>query len=324
MASKPTIWCNADLSEEALDVLLEGTGGYELAFAGQATSNLVAGGHSEELEMAQIAFGQPDPGQAATTEGLRWVHITSAGYTRYDTPEFRDGLAKRKTLFTNSSSVFDDPCAQHVLAFMLAGARQLPQSLIEQRDGPRWHYQALRPATRLLKGQTVLILGFGAIGTRLAELLKPFDLNTVGFRRTVRGDEPIPTHPFEALDEWLPKADYILDLLPGHNSTNRFIDAARLAKMKPEAVFINIGRGTTVDQNALIEALKTGKLAAAYLDVTDPEPLPTDHPLWSTPNAYITPHIAGGYAGEILDLVRHFIANLRRYERGERLQDAVF
>lgn len=318
------IWCNADLDAEARAELQKGTERHTLLFTGQATSNLAAGGHSPELQGAEIAFGQPDPAQVAATEGLKWVHITSAGYTRYDTPEFRDGIAKRSAVFTNSSTVFDDPCAQHVLAFLLAQARQLPQSLIEQREGPRWHYDALRPATRLLHGQTVAILGFGAIASRLTELLAPFHLNVVGFRRTVRGDEPVTTYPFDRLDEWLPKADYVVNLLPAHHSTDRFVDADRLAKIKPGAVFANIGRGTTVDQDALVAALKDGKLSAAYLDVTDPEPLPVDHPLWSAPNCFITPHIAGGYAGELTDLVRHFLSNLERYEKGEPLEDRVF
>jgi phosphoglycerate dehydrogenase-like enzyme len=101
------------------------------------------------------------------------------------------------------------------------------------------------------------------------------------------------------------------------------MSADRLARMKPSAVFYNIGRGTTVDQTALLEALRAGKIAAARLDVTDPEPLPPDHPLWTAPNCQITPHTAGGHAEEFHRLVGHFLTNLGRYLKGEELRDRV-
>ncbi|RYG36387.1 D-2-hydroxyacid dehydrogenase [bacterium] len=322
MSDRLTIWCNADLGEEAEALLREGTAGHNLVMAGEATSNLSAGGHSEELETAQIAFGQPDAGQSMTQADLRWIHITSAGYTRYDTAAFKDALKGRGAALTNSSSVFDDPCAQHLLAFMLAQARQLPQSLKAQLDGHRWDYGNARSATRLLNG-TVVILGYGAIAKRLVELLAPFDVEVVGIRRTVRGDETIPTYPLDEVDTWLAKADHVVNILPASASTDGFLDADRISKIKPGAVLTNVGRGTTVDQPALIAALESGHLACAYLDVTDPEPLPAEHPLWSAPNCFITPHIAGGFLGETSVLVEHFLANLRRFEKGEALQDRI-
>jgi phosphoglycerate dehydrogenase-like enzyme len=101
------------------------------------------------------------------------------------------------------------------------------------------------------------------------------------------------------------------------------VNADRLSAVKHGTVFYNVGRGTTVDQDALLAALKSGQLSAAYLDVTDPEPLPTEHPLWTTPNCYITPHSAGGHKTEQERLVQHFLDNLRRFEKGETLQDRV-
>jgi phosphoglycerate dehydrogenase-like enzyme len=115
----------------------------------------------------------------------------------------------------------------------------------------------------------------------------------------------------------------VLDLLPGNAQTTRFFDGDRLGACKPGALFYNIGRGTTVDQDALIAALTGGPLAAAYLDVTDPEPLPPTHPLWTTPNCFITPHTAGGHRDENRRLVEHFLANLPRHLQGQALLDRV-
>ncbi|AIE83955.1 D-2-hydroxyacid dehydrogenase [Fimbriimonas ginsengisoli] len=323
MSEKLTIWCNADLSEPAMAELKEGTAKHRLLIEGEQTGNLGAGGASELLKEAEIAFGQPDPRQAMELSTLRWVHLTSAGYTRYDSPEFRSALTGRGATMTNSSSVFDEPCAQHLLAFMLALARQLPASLSDQLGPKSWDYERLRSQTRLLDGQTVLILSFGAIARRLVQLLAPFNLNVVAVRRHVKGDEPVETHPIDELPRLLSEADHVVNILPANGSTNRLVNAEALAAMKTGAMFYNVGRGSTVDQAALIEALTTGRLGGAYLDVTDPEPLPSDHPLWTCPNCYITPHIAGGHAEEMERLVRHFLRNLALYEAGAPLVDRV-
>jgi phosphoglycerate dehydrogenase-like enzyme len=150
-------------------------------------------------------------------------------------------------------------------------------------------------------------------------------MNIVGLRRRVGGDEPVPTHAWgtPVAARALAVADTVVDVLPGNTSTRHAFDAARLAGLKPGAVFINIGRGSTVDQDALRAALIAGRLGAAYLDVTEPEPLPPDHPLWTTPGCTVTPHAAGGHADEGERLVRHFLENLVRFTSGQALLDAV-
>jgi phosphoglycerate dehydrogenase-like enzyme len=125
------------------------------------------------------------------------------------------------------------------------------------------------------------------------------------------------------LNDALGRADHVVNILPDNASTRGYFSAARLARMKPGARFYNIGRGTTVDQGALIAFLESGHLASACLDVTDPEPLPPDHPLWTAPNCFLTPHSAGGHANEDERLVRHFLSNLAAFERGEPLADRV-
>lgn len=154
-------------------------------------------------------------------------------------------------------------------------------------------------------------------------MLAPFGLRVVGFRRHPRGDEPVETHAIAELHGWLPRADWVIDILPAASDTARFFDGSRFAAMKPGAIFINIGRGGTVDQEALLAALH-GHLRAAYLDVTTPEPLPPEHALWSQPNCFITPHVAGGHGDESERLVELFLANLRRFLRNEPVAGRVY
>ncbi len=122
----------------------------------------------------------------------------------------------------------------------------------------------------------------------------------------------------------LEEADHVVNLLPENDSTRGFMNAERFAQMAHGAFYYNIGRGATTDQEALLKVLNSGHLGGAYLDVTSPEPLPYKHPLWSAPNCFITPHSAGGHAGEDLRLVMHFLKNLQRFENGEELDDVVF
>jgi len=286
-------------------------------------TNLVSGQADPALAQAQIVFGQPDPRALLDSPNIEWVHLTSAGYERYDNAPFRKAMLDRGTIVTNSSSVYCEPCAQHALAMMLAFARQLPAALLNQSSSRQWPAATLRADSRLLRQQTVVILGYGHIARRLVELLAPFNLRMIVVRRNVAGDETISALPETRLAEVLPLADHVMNLLPGGEATRHYMDASRFGDMKPSAYFYNIGRGSTVDQAALLEALRAGRIAAAYLDVMDPEPLPPDHPLWSTPNCFITPHTAGGHDDEHLNLVRHFLDRLEEYESGLPLLDRI-
>ncbi len=323
MSESLKIWCNQSLSDAAIAELQAGIGNHSLILASERGNNLSAGGPTASLADADIAFGQPDPEQLMSLDTVRWTELTSAGYTRYDRDDLRASLTVNGAQMTNSSSVYAEPCAQHLLAFMLALARQLPQALLDQFGSRSWDFETLRPNTRILSGDTVLIVGFGAIGERLSELLAPFGLEVIGLRRTVRGDEPIPTHTLDKLERYLPSADHVVNILPAHATTDGLFGETQFVLMKSGAVFYNIGRGTTVNQSSLDSALRTGRLTAAYLDVTDPEPLPPDHLLWTSPNCFITPHIGGGHGDESISLVRHFLANLKRFEAGQPLEDRI-
>lgn len=317
--SRPlVIWCGAGFQGAALEMLRAGTAGHTLAFSTDTDTDLSA---------ADVAFGQPDPEIVLSSPRLRWVHITSAGYTRYDRDDLREAMKQRGAMLTNSSHVYDEPCAQHTLAMMLALARQLPQCLETQRTDREWRIGPRRAASYLLDGsQTVLLLGFGAIGRRLAELLAPLGVRVIAVRRSV--PESGRENGVEVIGEGqlngtLSIADHVVNVLPESPSTIGFVSAERIARMKPGARLYNVGRGTTLDQEALMAALHSGQVGAAYLDVTDPEPLPPDHPLWTTPNCFITPHSAGGHLGEHERLTRHFLNNLAAFVKGEALEDRV-
>lgn len=319
-----TIWCNGEFTPEATQLLSEGTRGHRLVAAESRSRSVLNSGNADPaLAQADVAFGQPDAEQAMHLPNLKWIEVTTAGYTRYDTPEFRETLQRRGAAFTNASSVFADPCAQHALAMMLAIGRQLLASYRDQTTDQSWHYTERRYDSRLLTGQTVLLLGFGAIGRRLAELLQPFQMKIFAVRRKTYSESGVHIIPEEKVSSVLAQADHIVNVLPDNASTRNYVNARRLGWCKRGARFYNVGRGTTVDQNALMEALREGRLGAAYLDVTDPEPLPPNHPLWTTPNCFITPHTAGGRHDQDEAIVRHFLQNLAAWEKKEPLADRV-
>jgi phosphoglycerate dehydrogenase-like enzyme len=322
-----TIYCNSGPLEPAAELLAEGVAPHRLLWARGGGVSLGARGQADpQLLQADIALGQPEVGQVIGSPRLRWVHITSAGYTAYDREDVRAALGARGAALTKSSLVYDEPCAEQLLAFLCTHARQLPAALLLQHTTRTWPQRELRGRAQLLRGQVVALVGFGSIARRLCELLAPLRMDIVAIRRHPTGDEPVPTLSLDdpAATLALARADHVIDVLPASPATERFFDGARLALFKPGAVFYNVGRGTTVDQEALRAALLSGALAAAYLDVTTPEPLPPDHPLWTTPGCHISPHIAGGHRDEPERLVRHFLDNLRRFTGGGPLLDRVF
>ena len=319
-----TIWCNAKFSDSDTQLLVEGTKAHQLIFSANASASVLDAGRPDpQLATAEVAFGQPDPAQCLTSPKLRWVEVTTAGYTRYDTPEFQDGFRKRGAIFSNVSEVFADPCAQHVLAMMLALGRQLLPSFRDQLTDRSWHYAERRYDSRLLTGQNVLMLGFGAIGRRLAELLTPFGMTLTAVRRQTRSERGVRIIPEESVSSALAQADHVVNILPDNASTRNYVNARRLGCLKPGARFYNVGRGTTVDERALLEALQSGRIGAAYLDVFETEPLPTDSAFWSLPNCFITPHTAGGRHDQDTAIVKHFLRNLAAFEKKGAMVDRI-
>ena len=311
------IWVNHKFSDADADFLRAEALPNIVNFSSATTaSNLSAGEPDSAAREADVLFGQPDPQDVLASTNVRWVQLTSAGYTRYEA--FLGQLRDRGIAICNASSVFNEPCAQHALALLMATARALPDAVTNE-FAKKWDMRPIRRQCFLLGGQKTLLVGYGAIAKRLAELLSPFGMDLTAFRRTVRGDENVKTLPIDQLDAHLPTADIVFNTLPAAAATKMLFNADRLAMLKPTAVYISIGRGDTTDQAALRELLAAGKIGHAYLDVTTPEPLPADDPLWTTPHCHITPHTAGGTFDEYRRLIDHFLANLRRFERGEPL-----
>lgn len=319
-----TIWCNTKFSDAAAKRLVDGARPHRVIFSTQANASvLTPGAKDPALAEADIAFGQPAVDDCISSPQLRWIELSTAGYARYDREDFKEVLRKRGAPLTNASGVFADPCAQHVLAMMLGLARQLPQAMRDQLTDRSWRWAEHRYNSRSLVGQTVLLLGFGAIGRRLAELLAPFRMTVLALRRQSRSEHTVRIIAAENISSALAEADHVVNILPENESTLGYVNARRLACCKPGSRFYNVGRGTTVDQIALLEALQSRRLDAAYLDVTDPEPLPPEHPLWTQPNCFITPHTAGGRHDQDEALVDHFLKNLAAFQASASLTDRI-
>ena len=320
------IWCNYPVPAAVVPLLREGTARHELTIYERDPSLPPERDAADAVPAdTEVIFGQPDPAALLRPGPLRWVQLTSAGYTRYDRDDVRAAVREHGGALTNSSAVFAEPCAQHLAAMMFALARQLPRSVDNQRGPRSWlqHQTQGRDGRLLGEGDTVFIYGFGSIARRLVEILAPLRMRLLGVRRTPRGDEDIPMLTEAEADSRLGEAEHVVDILPDNPATRGYFGPARLARFRPDAKFYNVGRGATVHQEALAAALREGRLAAAYLDVTNPEPLPPEHPLWDTPNCLVTPHVAGAHAGEDERLVRHFLDNLARFEAGDPLLDRV-
>ena len=221
---------------------------------------------------------------------LKWIHSTAAGVAQLMYPELRDS----GILVTNPSGVFSIPMAEHTIGLLIALARNFPDSLRHQ-DHSNWGQQQMWDKPQKLtelNGQLLLVVGFGSIGRELAKRARAFDMRVWGVTRSGNDDSALVEKivPAAQLNEALPHADYVVIAAPETSETRRLIGAGQIALMKPGARLINIGRGSLLDESALIRALETGGLAGAALDVTSVEPLPPESPLWKAPNLFITPH----------------------------------
>ena len=318
------IFTDLTTTPELLAYLREGIAPHELLLPAQSGGSVLADVPTDPvMQEADIVLGQPRVDAVLSSEKLKWLQVSTAGYTRYDTAEFRAAVKEKGIAVSNSSHVYDDPCAEHVLAFMLANARQFPRALKSRCANGSAEWNGLRRDSKLLQGQSLLIIGYGAIAERVIELLAPFRMDITAMRRTPRGDEKVKIVTPDEVAAALGEADHVINILPDNAESLHWFNATRFALMKSGAIYYNIGRGTTTQQEDLAAALKSGHLGAAWLDVTDPEPLPDDHVLWTCENCHITPHTAGGQFEESRVLIRHFLENLRRYEKGEKLVNRI-
>jgi D-2-hydroxyacid dehydrogenase (NADP+) len=244
----------------------------------------------QELPDSDIFVGYSlRAGQLARAGRLKWIHSTAAGVAQLVYPELRDS----GIIVTNPRGLFSVPMAEHTLGLLIALARNFPDS-VRYQDRAHWSQQDLWDHYRLteLNGKLLLIVGFGSIGQELARRARAFDMTVWGVSRSGRGDTSFAEKivPVAQLCEVLPLADYIVISAPETPETRHLFGRQEVSLLKPSARLINVSRGSLLDQSALIAALQQSKLAGAALDVTNPEPLPNDHPLWRTPNLFLTPH----------------------------------
>ncbi len=273
----------------------------------------------EQVQAADVIFGNPEVELLRGCDRLRWIQLSSAGADRYA----EQGLLPEGALLTNATGAYGLTISEHMMGMLLMLTKKLHLLRDHQNQGT-WRNAG---PVKTLMGANVLVLGAGNIGTEFAKRVKAFGCYTVGVRRTP-GEKPScfdEMHLMEEIDTILPRADVVAMALPGTPETARIIDRKRFSVMKDGAVILNVGRGSAIETEALCDALESGKLWGAGLDVTDPEPLPAGHRLWKYPNAVITPHCAGGFG---LSETKEYIAeifrrNLERLLNGEELENIV-
>jgi phosphoglycerate dehydrogenase-like enzyme len=247
---------------------------------------------------------------------LRWIQTASAGVDAMLFP----GLVESDVVLTNARGVFDDAIAEWVVGMLVLFAKNV-LGVLERQHRREWIHELTEP----LAGKRLLVVGVGPIGRAIGRNARALGIEVRGVGRTTRpGDDLFGVVlGIDELAEAVGWADYVVDALPGTASTRRAFDERVFASMNPGARFLNVGRGSTVDEVALIEALRNGRLSGAALDVFEQEPLPPESPLWDLPNVVVFPHMSGDFAGWRESVVELFLDNLIRFDRGEPLRNVV-
>jgi len=270
---------------------------------------------------AEVFFGHPSVPLTDAAPALRWIQAPSAGVEHIVKIP---AILERNITVTNSRGAHGPSIGEHAIALLLALTREL-HTCFKQQAEHNWTREVLYKTNREIQGMTMGILGYGALGRGIAQRAQGFELNLLAVdARAVEG------HPFidevwppSRLPEMLELADVIVVATPLTAETRLLLDAAALARMKPDAYLIVVSRGGIVDEAALETALRDGKLAGAALDVTAIEPLPAGSPLWEAPNLILTPHTAGASAPKERRVVEIFRENIVRYVAGDPLLNVV-
>ena len=281
-------------------------------------------GLEQELHDADIFMGYSlEPDLLSLAPKLQWIHSVSAGVKQFMYPELRE----RGVLLTNATSVHAIPIAQHILGTLVALARRFPDSVRHQQQA-LWAQNELWTAPvkpREISGQTILFIGFGEIGRETAKLLRPLNMHIWAVTQSGTSASDLAERVFTAskLHEALPHADFVVVAAPDTPQTRNILGAAEFGLMKPTAYLINVARGTLIDEPALIDALRSNRIAGAALDVTVKEPLPPESPLWKLPNAFITPHVSGATEDTWQRQEDLIAENLQLWFEGKKLRNVV-
>jgi phosphoglycerate dehydrogenase-like enzyme len=274
------------------------------------------------LPQAEVAFTPfVDRDVFASASRLRWVQSPAVGVGSLMFPE----LLASGVVLTSARGIRVRSIAEHVLGMTIALARLLPATLRAQAQH-HWAQAELETAARTLKGQCMGIVGLGAIGLEVANIAVPFGFRVSAIRR--RSGQPVPAGVDavwtpDRLDDLLAQSDVVVIAAPHTPETKRLIGRAQIDRMKPGALLVNVARGKLVDDDALIEALRAGRVGGAALDVFSQEPLDPSSPYWDLPNVIVTPHTSGAMHDYWTPLVALFAENLRRFEKGDPLLNVV-
>ncbi len=271
----------------------------------------------EEIKEAHIAYGRVKPEEFALAKSLEYIQLSWHGVENMCYPE----LVASQVQVANCRGMCSQSMTEHVFALILGFFRGLPQAFAGQQQKTWTHEPPMMP---LVKDMVIGVMGTGSIGNRIAEVAHALGSPVIGLNTSGQAESLYKNvYASEALHTFLGECDVVVSTLPNTPATYQMMNGAAFAAMRPTALFINVGRGTTVDSEALIAALEQEVIAGAALDVTDPEPLPDNHPLWSAKNCIITPHKSGlnPYNGDVaFDL---FLRNLGHYLAGRPLESLV-
>ena len=273
-----------------------------------------------ELQDCEILFGNVGPDVVSKMPSLKWVHAQTAGVEGYISP----AMGLREDIFlTNSSGAYGISIAEHMLTVTLMLLRNASGYVAQQQE----HTWKFLDTARNIHDCNVTVIGMGDIGGRYASICNALGATVSGIVRSKRNSKPAYVDKLfitDELDEALANADIIALALPGTGETAGILSRQRLANLKKGAVIINVGRGSAIDQDALIEILASGHLGGAGLDVTTPEPLPQDNPLWDMSNVIITPHVSYGGRDNPSELVvGKFVRYLEDYLNGKPFERVV-
>lgn len=272
-----------------------------------------------DLAEATILIGGAPSKLCHYAKKLEWYQCNASGTDAY----LKEGVLRPEAVVTSATGAYGLAVPEHMLAMTL----MLIKNLHLYRDAQKKHEWKSKGKVTSIWNSTVLVVGLGDLGIGYAKLCSSLGAHVIGVRRT-SVPKPIfveEVYTTEHLDELLPRADIVALCLPDNDGTRHIMSESRLKLMKDGAVLINGGRGASIDHDALLKELKSGRLMGAGLDVTEPEPLPENHPLWDMANVIITPHVAGGYyLPENLErIVRISAENLKRYFAGEQLMNII-
>jgi len=274
----------------------------------------------EDIIDSDVVFGRLDPQILKSLPNLKWYHLFTAG---------ADGMtdislyANKSVILTRSSGTYGIPIAEYIIGMMIAVSRRFGFYYEKQREG-LWSWGDNQDMLDIY-GSTVLVLGLGDIGTEVCRRLSAFNCNIIGIRRNASKPHELvkDVRPLSQLKESLIEADYVIICTPGTEKTTKLFGEEEFKLMKKRAIIVNVGRGSAIDSNALVTALHEGEIAGVGLDVTDPEPLPSDHPLWSAPNILITPHVSPLTPIIVERRAMIFIDLLQRYINGDEMYNKV-